>query len=211
MENERIELVGEKRSAVCSSFSVFETYVGWKKWRESKVIPDGKYFAVLTTTHKVELKPDLFVQGYRPHSSSGALSVERRRYGEFVRYGLQGQREEFNDDVVFLQANLYQVESGNKVELILEDGDSYSEEKMSDLVDRICWEQGLERLGDLHVCKYSCSLSEGYFLAGREYKVWAVLVGKNVELSLKKKVLVFDYETGIPALVEYEADAFVKL
>ena len=207
MEKERIELVGEKRSAVSSSFSVFETYVGWKKWRGSKVIPDGKYFAVLTTAHKVELKPDLFVQGYRPHSSSGALSVERRRYGEFVRCGAERLGQKYSDDVVFSQVNLYQIVTGCQVELILEDGDSYSEEKMSDLVDRICWEQGLERLGDLHVCKYSCSLSEGYFLVGREYKVWAVLVGKNVELSLKKKVLIFDYETGIPALVEYVESA----
>jgi len=208
MEKERIELVGEKRSAASSSFSVFETYVGWKKWRESKVIPDGKYFAVLTTGYKAELKPDLFVQGYRPHSSSGALSVERRRYGEFVRDDVSDSRQKYDDDVLFHQANLYQIVTGCQVELILEDGDSYSEEKMSDFVDRICWEQGLERLGDLHVCKYSCSLSEGYFLAGREYKVWAVLVGKNVELSLKKKVLIFDYETGIPALVEYDETAF---
>ena len=208
MEREKIELIGERKSNSKSSFSVFETYKGWKMLRESKVIPDGKYFAVLTTGYKVELKPDLFVQGYRPHSSSGILSVQKRRYGEFVRGEVSDSRQKHDDDVFFYQANLYQIVTGCQVELILEDGDSHSEEKMSNLVDRICWEQGLERLGDLHVCKYSCPLSEGYFLTGREYKVWAVLVGKDVELSLKKRVLIFDYETGIPALVEYDETAF---
>lgn len=213
MEKNTIIMSGAKKSDVSTSFAVFESLNSWRRVADSKVIPYGVYFAVVTTNKQwAEVKPDLFVQGYRPHSSSGMLSVIKRRYGAFVRYDdNDDESQHYDDDVVFTQANLYQRINELEVELVLQDGDSHDCEAMTALMLRICEQQTLQPLGELKVLKYSCKNSKAYFLSGRSYKVWAVMVGKGEDMSMTKKVLIFDYETGIPALVDYDETSFTEL
>lgn len=210
MEKNTIIMKG-KKSHIGSSFSVFENLNSWKLVAQDKVIPVGSYFAVLTVGSKqVEVRPDLFVQGYRPHSSSKILSVQKRRYGAFVRNGTS-ESQTYDDDVEFAQANLYQRIGELDVELVLSDGECHDKDAMTALMLRICEQQYLQPLGELKVLKYFCKNSKAYFLSGRSYKVWAVMVGKDEDMSMTKKVLIFDYETGIPALVDYDETSFTEL
>lgn len=203
-----IVMIGDKSKAL-SSFAVFESFKDWKRIRDIKILPQGAYFAVLVLADRqaVDIMPDLFVQGYRPHSSGKNISADRRRYGEFVRE----KRDGFNDDVVFLQSQLYQVMGEREVTLVLKNGDSHSVEKIAQLAERICVANGYERLSDIKEYRYNCPVSAGYFLACRTYRVWSVLIGEPTGFSLDKKVLIFEYETGIPAVVGYDDRHFEKL
>lgn len=203
MRNDKIVMIGKKSNSY-TSFAVFESLSSWRTLREMKVIPVGHYFAVLVVNDRIclDVRPDLFVQGYRPHSSSSVLHVDRRRYGEFVREA----RPEFKDDVVFCESQLYQVKGELEVELVLGAGEASDVTCMEGLVQRICAECGYNELGKLGVYSYECKKSVGYFLAGRKYKIWATVVGKVNELSMSKKILIFEYETGIPALIDFDTD-----
>lgn len=204
-----IQLVGTRRSRPSSSFTVFEYFKNWTDIRQEKVLPVGCYFIVATVAKKmVELRPDLFIQGYRPHSSCPVFSISKRRYGAFVRVGLASEKIA-DDDVSFYQAQLYKVMGENDVELILKDGESHDRVKIQHVVSRICRDEKLETFGSLKRYLYSPKESILYFLAGRTYSVWSIVVGQSQGLSgIVKKVLVFDYETGIPALVPYDESCF---
>lgn len=206
--NNSIIMIGDT-SDVFSPFAVFETFKNWTGIRDVKILPQGVYFAVLVlaNNHNVDIRPDLFVQGYRPHSSGKNISVDKRRYGEFVRE----KRPDFNDDVVFCQSQLYQVIGEREVALVLKDGDSHCFEKIERLTHRICAENGYERLSNIEEYSYSCPSASGYFLACRTYHVWSVLIGKSTGFALDKKVLIFEYETGIPAIVDYDDRNFEKM
>ena len=60
--------------------------------------------------------------------------------------------------------------------------------------------------------RYHCDKSRGYFLAGRDYDVWAQLVGQveNTQ-ELTKKVLIVDYNCGLPCVVDFNEDNFELL
>jgi len=208
-----IVLKGEKRSDLNSSFAVFETFKDWKQLRENKVISKGMYFAVVIMKNqsRIEIMPDLFVQGYHPHSSGAALGNIKRRYGQFVRCDKANEYKRYHDDVVFLQANIYQCLGDREVELVLKDGENYDIKETQKFVERICKQRDLQILGELNVLKYSCPKSEGYFLKGRDYLVCAVVVGKSEQFSVHKQVLIFDFHTGIPAVVDYVDEAFSKV
>ena len=208
MKNSSIIMVGDKSDAF-SPFAVFETFKNWTSVRDVKILPQGVYFAVLVLTdyQTVDIRPDLFVQGYRPHSSGKNLSVDKRRYGEFVRE----KRTNFKDDVVFCQSQLYQVMGEREVALVLKNGDSHCFEKIEQLTKKICAENGYERLSDIKKYSYSCPSASGYFLACRTYHVWSVLIGKSTGFALDKKVLIFEYETGIPAIVDYDDRNFERM
>ena len=83
-----IKMVGEK-SPIESSFAVFESFGDWLTLKRTKVLPQGVYFAVLRPTNKTkaDIFPNLFVQGYRPHSSGAQIHVDKRRYAKFVPAG----------------------------------------------------------------------------------------------------------------------------
>ena len=206
MKKEAIVLVVNKKSAPSSSFAVFETINSWATLKEIKVIPNGHYFAVLVVNGNPDIRPDLFVQGYRPHSSCRVIHTDRRRYGEFVR----NARPEFKDDVIFYDSQLYQIKGDLEVELILKSGESQNADEMQKLAQRICNDHGYIQLEPLETYEYACPVSVGYFLAGRKYHIRATLVGKVNELSMEKKLLIFEYETGIPALVEYQSDCLTR-
>lgn len=206
MKEKSILMRGEK-SDYTSSFSVFESLSSWEKVREYKVIPEGFYFAVLVVSGKkcVDVYPDLFIQGYRPHSSCGRMHVDKRRYAKFIND--EGLREA-PDDVVFFRSQLYQIVGKREVELVLKNGECRTVEGATKLTERICKEYSFEKLGDVKRCTYHCSDSSGYFLAHRSYDVWSVLVGENAGFTLDKKVLVIDYLTGIPSIVPYDESHF---
>lgn len=203
-----IIMVGDKSDAF-SPFAVFENFKGWTDLRKVKILPKGAYFAVLLLTDKqtADIMPDLFVQGYRPHSSGKNISVDKRRYGEFVKE----RRSAFKDDVVYHASQLYRVLGECEVQLVLRKDDAYCRGKISRLSEQICLENGYERLSEIKQYRYICPVSSGYFLAGRTYVVWSVLIGEPTGFSLEKKVLIFHYGTGIPAIVDYDDKCFEKI
>lgn len=202
MNETAIIMVGKKKSDCQSPFAVFETFKAWTHLREIKVIQNGFYFAVLVLQDKqnADIHPDLFVQGYRPHSSFAKLYVDKRRYGRFVK----AEEKEYCDDVVFAAVQLYQIMGAREVRLVLKNGESHDLAKVTELAGQICQELKLELLGNLRLVEYYCPVSSGYFLANYHYKVWAAVVGERNGLKLDKKALIFDYETGIPGVVEYD-------
>ena len=202
MEEKKAIIMVGKKSSPHSVFAVFENFGDWKQLQQEKVIPNGFYFAVLKLDDKIraDIYPDLFVQGYRPHSSGAQIHVDKRRYGKFVED--EGMRVA-KDDLVFSECQLYQIIKNREVELVLSDKESQVVSGVEKLVQRICMQQSLTVLSDILRYRYHCPESTGYFLKGRSYDVWFVLVGKNEGLFLKKEVLVIDYLTGIPAIVPY--------
>lgn len=202
MNETAIIMVGDKKSSCHSPFAVFETLKGWTTTRATKVIPDGAYFVVLIRQDggNIDVHPNLFVQGYRPHRSFAKLYVDKRRYGRFVK----AEGKEYSDDVVFAAVQLYQIMGGREVRLVLEDGESHDLAKVTELSNQICQELKLELLGKLQLVEYYCPVSSGYFLGNYHYKVWAAVVGERNGLKLDKKALIFDYNTGIPGVVEYD-------
>jgi hypothetical protein len=202
MEKKAIIMVG-KKSSPHSVFAVFEHFNDWTTLRENKVIPDGFYFAVILSQSKtkVDIFPNLFVQGYRPHSSGAQIHVDKRRYDKFVPDNGMRVTE---DDIAFEQVQLYKVIDGRKVELIFTNGESRIESVVQSLADRICQDGNFEKLGSVKRYRYHCPIAAGYFLACRSYDVWSILVGKSNGFSLEKKVLIIDYLTGIPAIVPYD-------
>ena len=194
-------------SPLDSAFAVFEHFADWTTLRVRKVLPDRAYFAVvvLMNESKADIAPNLFVQGYRPHSSGKQVIVDRRRYGAFVPVG---QKVRYNDDLVFSQSQLYQIRGDREVELILSDGQAVQKKIAELLVDRICSERSYLKLGCVRMYQYRCSASAGYFLFDRSYTVWAAMIGENIKGQLVKKMLILDYYTGIPAVVSYTDKLF---
>ena len=209
MKEKSIVMVGRK-SPLNSAFAVFEHFKDWVQLRAHKVLPDNAYFVVVILEHKnkADIAPNLFVQGYRPHSSGSQLSVEKRRYGAFVP---EGEETQFSDDVPFLQVQLYQIRGKNEVELILSSGDSRQKDRIEKLIERICQEHNYAKFGGVGLYSYHCPCSAGYFLENRVYRVWAVIIGESKDFSLEKKILVLDYYTGIPAVVAYDDEMFRKI
>lgn len=205
-----IEMVGTM-SPCSSPFAIFEHFQDWKMVKTNKVLPDGVYFAVITLEDKskaADIHPNIFVQGYRPHSSGAQIHVDKRRYGKFIS---QGMPKEAPDDVAFNLVQLYQVKGDLKVELVLKQGECQTAAGVQKLVDRICGERQLEKLSEVKRYRYICPASVGYYLKNRTYNVWSVLVGVNTGFSLDKKVLVVDCLTAIPAIVPYEDSCFEKV
>ena len=209
MKEKAIIMVGP-RSSHNSDFAVFEKFRDWSSIKERKVLEKGMYFAVLELKHKrmADIYPNLFVQSFLPHSSGESLRVERRHYGAFVPSDSEMQA---SDDLEFDAVQLYQIKGDAEVELILLDGQCKKASYMKKLAERICKEQNFQQLGKLEHLMYHCPQSAGYFLALRSYEVWSVVVGENTGFSLNKKVLIFDYNTGIPAIVEYNDRHFERM
>lgn len=210
MKKKAIEMVVGTKSSWSSPFAIFESFQDWEMIKTNKVLPDGVYFAVITLEDKskADIHPNIFVQGYRPHSSGAQLHVDKRRYGKFIS---QGMPKEAPDDVEFDLVQLYQVKEGLKVELVLKQGECQTAAGVQKLVDRICEERQLEKLSEVKHYRYTCPKSVGYYLKNRTYNVWSIMVGVNTGLSLDKKVLIIDYLTGIPAIVLYEDSCFEKV
>lgn len=209
MKKNAIQMIGRK-SPLDSPFSVFESFGEWTSLKATKILPPNAYFVVVLLNKKIgaDIHPNIFVQGYRPHSSGAHVSADKRRYGAFVPDGMPSK---YNDDVVFITSQLYQIKGEHEVDLVLAKGECFQQEKMKNLVDRISQERQYSLLGELGLYTYHCTESFGYFLKDRTYKVWAILVGENAGFTLNKKMLIFDYSTGIPAAVPYHDKLFTKV
>ena len=201
-----IIMVGQK-SPLDSAFAVFEHFKDWGTLRKSKVLPENAYFlvVVLADKNKADIAPNLFVQGYRPHSSGSHVAVDCRRYGAFLP---EEKAVLAKDDIQFLQTQLYQIKGEREVELILRDGECTQKEAIERLVNQICSERSYTLLNDVQKYMYNSLKSAGYFLGGRKYPVWGALIGENVDGQLVKKMLILDYYTGVPAVVVYVDSLF---
>ena len=209
MEKNAIRLIGRK-SPLSSPFAVFEHFGSWRDMREQKKLPIGVYFVVVVVDdkNKADIYPNLFVQGYRPHSSGTQIHVDTRRYGSFVPDRMFVRS---TDDVVYIESQLYQVKDDLGVEPVLTVGEAQNRSCVIKLADRICAERSFEKLSEVEHYSYACPASIGYFLGGRTYDVWSLLVGINTGFSLEKRVLIMDYHTGIPAIVPYQDSCFAPV
>ena len=214
MKRKESFLIGARRSVGQSDLAVFENYQNWPILLDSKIIPVGFYFVAGILCHmqrrKEDLHPRIFVQGYRPHSSSGMFTIDKRSYGA-IWVGEMPKITE-KDDVHLIEANLYRMVHGNDFELVLANKEWENEEKIIAFMKRFREEQGLEGLSDIKKFKYTCEKSRGYFLKGRTYEVWSQLVGRpEKSIELTKKVLIIDLHCGVPCVVDYNETNFSPL
>lgn len=208
-EAKRPPLVGSKRSSVNSNLAVFETFRDWKGLRFTKVIPNGAYFVAGVLDDDLrkrvsDIHPNIFVQGYRPHSSDGAFAGSRRRYGRlFVGFSMP-EHPEYEDDLYLITGNLYRAVDENSFEMVMHDGEWLVKENVENLFSGICSELDLQILSRCKRFWLTPSKSCGYFLKGRKYPVLSLLVGKAVPMAgVQKQVLALDLNSGVPGLLDY--------
>ena len=204
-------LVGERRSSGASDLAVLKKKKNWPALHATKIIPVGFYFVagILCDAQKrkADLHPNVFVQSYRPHSSSGMFAADKRAYGALWVGDMPETAAK--DDVHLLEANVYRMVHGDDFELVLANKEWENEEKVTAFMRRFREELGLEGLSGLKKFKYTCEKSRGYFLKGRTYEVWSQLVGRpEKSLELTKKVLIVDLHCGVPCVVDYAEENF---
>ena len=205
-------LTGARCSQGSSDLAVFESCSMWPKIRQSKIIPVGFYFVAGILAgrlkQKADLVPGIFIQGYRPHSSNGLFSSEKRGYGALL-VKPESDVKTAPDDLVLCEANVYQMKEDDRFELVLLNSEWRHPEAVKQFMVRLRQEHRLEEISDVKKCVYHCDKSRGYFLAGRGYEVWSQLVGlvENTQ-GLSKKVLVVDYNCGIPCVVDFKEENF---
>lgn len=205
--------IGERRSSVDAALAVFECSKVWDRIQAIKIIPKGFYFvAGLLPYHmksKVDIVPNIFVQGYRPHSGNGPFASEQRSYGALWVGDITGKTLG-KDDICLVQANVYQVVENGCFRLVLMDQEWRDFSLASDFMARLRDEHKLLETSEIKRFIYHCDKSRGYFLSGRNYEVWAQLVGQveNTQ-ELTKKVLIVDYNCGLPCVVDFDEDNFV--
>ena len=205
-------LTGARCSQGSSDLAVFESCSMWPKIRQSKIIPVGFYFVAGILAgrlkQKADLVPGIFIQGYRPHSSNGLFSSEKRGYGALL-VKPESDVKTAPDDLVLCEANVYQMKEDHRFELVLMNSEWRHPEAVKQFMVRLRREHRLEEISDVKKCVYHCDKSRGYFLAGRDYEVWSQLVGlvENTQ-GLSKKVLVVDYNCGIPCVVDFKEENF---
>lgn len=211
-EIESWSFIGERRSPSSSDLAVFESAGLWCKIRQSKIIPNGFYFiaGILPDRLKkrADLVPNIFVQGYRPHSSNGPFACEKRSYGAlWVGEVLESLKHD--DDLQLLEANVYKVVGNDCFELVLRNGEWRDLMVVEPFMSRLREEHDLLPTSDIKKFIYHCEKSRGYYLAGRDYVVWSQLVGVvETPHELSKKVLIVDYHCGIPCIVDFKEDKF---
>ncbi|MGN0914563.1 MAG: hypothetical protein ACI4OW_06690 [Alphaproteobacteria bacterium] len=208
-EVKKTPLVGSKSSPVTSNLSVFESFRNWKELRSTKVIPNGAYFVAgilddASRKHVSDIHPNIFVQGYRPHSSDGFFARDRRRYGRlFVGFSMP-EHPEYEDDLYLITGNLYRAVDENSFEMVMYDGEWLIRENVETLFANISSELDLPMLSQCKRFWLTPSKSCGYFLKGRRYPVLSLLVGKAVPMAgVQKQVLALDLNSGVPGLLDY--------
>lgn len=208
-EDRKPPLVGSKSSSVSSNLAVFETFRDWKGLRFTKVIPNGAYFIAGVVVDGLrkrssDIHPNIFVQGYRPHSSDGAFAGDKRRYGRlFVGFSMP-KHPECDDDLYLVTGNLYRAINDTSFEMVLYDGEWLIKANVEMLFARICSELGLEILSRCKRFWLTPSKSCGYFLKEKRYPVLSLLVGKAVPMAgVQKQVLALDLNSGVPGLLDY--------
>lgn len=202
-------LVGSKSSPVHSNLAVFETFRDWKTLRSTKVIPAGAYFIAGVVGDGLrkrvsDIHPNIFVQGYRPHSSDGAFAGEKRCYGRLFIGGAIPKSLEYEDDFYLAVGNLYRAINDTSFEMVMYDGEWLIKKNVEALFAHICEELSLEVLSRCKRFWLTPMKSCGYFLRGKKYPVLSLLVGKAVPMAgVQKQVLVLDLNCGVPGLLDY--------
>lgn len=204
--------IGERRSSGASDFAVLECSKLWKDILARKIIPEGFYFVagILTERHgrEITLRPNIFVQDYSPHSSNGPFSSSKRGYGA-IWVGGSGENIPAEDDIILAEANVYQVVENGCFRLVLKNLEWRDEDEAVKFMAALCAERHLVKTSEMRRMVYCCRKSRGYFLAGRTYEVWAQLIGiVEGTQNLGKKVLIVDYNCGLPCIVDFDERDF---
>lgn len=206
-KKENVGLIGDKRSSLDSNLANFEFY-NWGAIRVQKVIPNGAYFVagILADRKKnsPDISPDVFVQGYRPHSSDGAFCCDKRRYGRIFIGSNASETSEYADDLYLRTGNLYRAIDELSFEMVFKDGEWLVKENVEGLFCKICEGMGFMILSRCKRFWLTPSKTCGYFLKERKYPVLSLLVGKNAPMAgVQKMVLVLDLNSGVPGLLDY--------
>ena len=142
-------LTGARCSQGSSDLAVFESCSMWPKIRQSKIIPVGFYFVAGILAgrlkQKADLVPGIFIQGYRPHSSNGLFSSEKRGYGALL-VKPESDVKTAPADLVLCEANVYQMKEDDRFELVLMNSEWRHPEAVKQFMVRLRREHRLEEI-----------------------------------------------------------------
>lgn len=217
-------LIGGKKSNVTSSLADFEAISPEKfnMMANSQQVPNGFLFVVGVSKYKKNNgrtflrcgKDLLFMQNFLPHQKDDFMSS--RGFGQI--YSLyEPDAEKYADDVVLSESAIYQ-RDGDRVMLILADGECRNRKCVAEMFEHIRRQKNLldfapkdslPRLYKVTFKKKSC----GYFLKDRTYYVFATPVGiPDVQSGEVNKGWLFcDINCGVPAIIPRTREAFVAL
>ncbi|MBQ8871088.1 MAG: hypothetical protein IJ019_06930 [Alphaproteobacteria bacterium] len=154
------------------------------------------------------------MQNFLPHQKDDFMSS--RGFGQI--YSLyEPDAEKYADDVVLSESAIYQ-RDGDRVMLILADGECRNRKCVAEMFEHIRRQKNLldfapkdslPRLYKVTFKKKSC----GYFLKDRTYYVFATPVGiPDVQSGEVNKGWLFcDINCGVPAIIPRTREAFVAL
>ena len=216
-------LIGRKKSNIASSLADFESIAPEKfsQMANSRQVPNGFLFVVGVSKYKKNNgrtflrcgKDLLFMQNFLPHQEDDFTSS--RGFGQV--YSLYEPDQKYPDDVILSESAIYQ-RDGDKVMLILADGECRNRKCVAEMFEHIRRQKNLldfaptgslPRLYKVTFKEKSC----GYFLKDRTYFVFATPVGipDNQFGDVKKGWLFCDINSGVPAIIPRTREAFVAL
>lgn len=196
--------------------------------REKK-IHDWAYFVVGYAKDGEEDLPGsgLYIAGYRPYSDYTKFNIKKRGYSRIVvkpdeellaKYFSPQQVMEINrvakqkipGEKRFEKAQLYLMEDAfiGHFSLEMENQDWLNPKKVKSLVNRNIENRRLQDYSEPELYLYSPRESNGYFLEGKDYVVWVVIVGvqDTYRGEYKKRSLCIDVLSGSVCVVPFSKD-----
>jgi len=222
MKKETI-IIGEKRSRDYSLID-FEgiSPSRWQEVLQKNEIPVGFLFLVGTAKYPKRYgyfhfkfgKEYIFIQSLLPHRSEAIYKT--RGYGAL--YALYEPEHLENDDIVLERSAIYQALPGNRIKMVLNDGEHRQRKCIAELFAYMRQQRGYV---DFSIPEQSPALYEvtfttkscGYFLQGRTYNVWATPIGIPDERRgrIDKGWLFCDINCGVPGVMSAEREHFNPL
>ncbi|MDR1026005.1 MAG: hypothetical protein LBL47_01270 [Lactobacillus sp.] len=160
------------------------------------------------------LKPSIYILDYRPINDTLDTGYGTRSYEKAWSFenrdGFAGVETK---DLLFTESALYKSISETEFALVFKDGEWKEKAKAKAFLAKLAKELGYtvfpyfpEMNGKKKVMQkrlFECKKSVGYFLKGKSYEVYSLVVGKVLPLSgYEKKIIFLDYETGIPGVLD---------
>ena len=188
METLRKRRTDLRKSEFGSPFGNWEVF-DFNCFARSHALKPGTYFMVGIIGDKhiragdfVASKQHYFIQ---PCFADG--NADRRRYRRIL---LGVSQPEDKNDVALLKGRVYRAVDADNCELVFAENEWQDPEKVKALFQKML---GSEEALEVQKCFFNCAVSKGYFLEGERYLVWMSRLSDG-------RVLVCDYETGLPAL-----------
>lgn len=214
-------LIGKKKSPILSSLVDFESISpeSFEALANSQQVPNGFLFVVGVSKYKHNNgrtilkcgKNKFFIQNFLPHQKEEFSSS--RGFGQL--YSLYEPEEKYQDDVVLSESAIYQ-RNGDKVILILGNGECRNRKCVAEMFNHIRKEKNLldfapngslPRIYKVTFKTKSC----GYYLKDRTYYVFATPVGiPDIQSGEVKKGWLFcDIFCGAPAIIPRTRESFI--